>query len=282
MITFKEYLLQEDDDDDDVKSHTVAEAVKVYLENCDQWSDVEHPLHRYSDKWSSQNKIRVGAPRERRSESRGGTRPVQDFIFSQPGWEDYPPRARSIFCSTSENSALGDTNMMIYPFNNTKMGVASMYDLNIGDIFIGVPKNQRDEFNGMTLRWFVSMIGDVYEGIIDPKAFPRPKDFIEHMNAIKKAFTKDGKFDEMANGDEDIEGRYDEARPQKRQFVKILVEHVPECFTPERMGFTIETPDTINVAKLRYPGREVWFSGKYLSVPAQYWRQFVQEVKDAK
>lgn len=281
MITFKEYLLEEDEEDSGEQAYSVQEAVQLYLKNCKQWQDVKVPLHRFSEKWSSKNKIRVGDVRERQSASRGGTRPIQDYLFSQPGWEDYPSRSKSIFCSTSKSSALGSTNMMIYPFDKLRIGVTPFYDLNLGDWFIGVPQSERDQFNGMSPRWFVELIGEIYEDIIDPQSSPRPKDFISNMNKIKEVFSKNGKFDELANGDDEIEERYDEANLQKRQFIKILVNHVPECFKPERMGFTLESPATIEL-ETDGKGREVWFSGKYLSVPAQYWTQFVQEVKAAK
>jgi len=273
MITFKQFLLEAD------TTHTVSEAVEIYLKNCKQWKDVETPLYRFSEEKDNEpHVVRSREPRERLSQSRGQTRPIQDYIFSQPGWEDYPPRSRSIFCSTSTESALGGTNLMIYPFDGTKIAVVNGYDLNLMDVLIGVPKKDREKHSHLSMNPFVAQIRDAYVEIMRPEQKPAMKDFVKLIDEIKKKFTKNGEFDEEANGDEELAESYDRAPSMDRELFRIIVNYVPECFRPEPMGFKLVTPSTIDL-----PGkpREVWFSGKYLSIPKAYYSEFVQEVKKA-
>jgi hypothetical protein len=274
MITFKQFLNEDDD-----FTHTVSEAVEVYLKNCKQWQNVEEPLYRFSEEKDGQpHAVRSRSPRQRLTDSRGGTKPIQDYIFSQPGWEKYPPRSKSIFCSTSKESALGGTNLMIYPFDDTKIGVVNGYDLNLMDILAGIPPKYHDKISHLSMKPFVYGICDAYVMIIDPTAETVLKNFVKYIDEIKAKFTKNGKFDETANGDDEVEERYDNAPTRDRAMIEIIAKYVPDCFRPENMGFKLVTPATIDLSG---KAREVWFSGRYLSIPKAYYTEFVQEVKKA-
>ncbi|WP_407305436.1 hypothetical protein [Acinetobacter sp.] len=274
MITFKQFL-QEDGSD---ITHNMAEAVDAYLKNCKQWQNVEKPLHRFSrEQEDMPMPMRTRSVRDRLSSSLGGTKLIQDYIFSQPGWEDYPPRSRSIFCSTTQDSALGDTNLMIYPFDDTKIAVVNGFDLNLMNILVGVPEKEREKRRYLSMNPFVSQIRSGYVEIFQPEIRPALKDFVKLINEIKEKFTKNGEFDETANGDDELAEAYDNAPSMDREMFRIIVNYVPECFRPGPMGFKLVSSSNIELNGRE--GREVWFSGKYLSIPKAYHQQFVEEVK---
>lgn len=127
MISFKEFLLEEDDQ----RLNWVKDAAEIYMKSCGDWKDVRKPLWRLA---SGDEPMRLRTTRQRNVKSKGRTAAIQEWIFSQPGWEDFPKRHTSIFCSTTQSWEIGtdtgDNVYAIYPVAGTKMAMTTAKDFN--------------------------------------------------------------------------------------------------------------------------------------------------------
>ena len=97
----------------------------------------------------------------------------------------------------------------------------------------------------------------------------------ENIADLRKKFLKDGKFYPKANGDEKAAAALKTQDDYVSDFLRIICEDVPECLAPDKIG--IELVDSSSI-KLDGSQREVWFSGKYLSIPANHYEAFKNEV----
>jgi len=280
MITFKQFLHEEEETD---KEHaSVMEAAAEYLKHCKRFKNLMKPLYRLSgESWMSNanHKLKTRVPRTRRSESRGGSAAQQAFLFSLPGWEEYPPRRQSIFCSTTREFVVdsvsddGSNLLMIYPFDGVKIAVLPEEDLNTMNIargFDGKPYMQLDDLIEQIAQAYVVFRNTEYEnGMGDP---------MQQLKQIKHVFTKNGKFDPEANGNDELADKFAELEREDSAYARILqrvATQMPEKLSPEAMGVKLVTSDQLDL-----PGnqREVWFSGKYLSVPYRFHDEFKQAV----
>lgn len=245
MITFKKYLLEGDGDE-----LSIQQAVEIYRTKCGDWKDPEKPLHRRTTNRE--------APTERstreRLKTRSGNDAIQKWVFSTPGWETFPDRRTSIFCSTTNNTALGSTNAFLYPFAGTKMAITDDIDFNL--IRVG----------DFALKTIAITIKDIWEDAF----LKRPTEDIGSMwKDLVARFTEDGELDKDALDGASL-SRY--SKNDFELFFKIL----PAAFAPKKMGVTLTTPKTI---KFDGDAHEVWFTGKYLSLPDIMFDEFVNAVK---
>lgn len=281
MITFKQYLREEDETDSEHSS--VQEAAEAFVKYCSQFPDAGKPLYRISgDRWEGplNHKLKTRVPRIRNSESRGNTAEEQAFIFSQPAWKDYPARKQSIFCSTTTDFDVGEpdeegTNLLaIYPFDGVKIAVLSNSDLNTMNIFKGIKG-----MGSVQLDDLFESSGYFFNRIFRESKYADVSDPVEQIKIIKKVFTKDGKFNSEANGDDELADRYAEVGRDNGELFELIALNIPEKLSPEAWGAKLVTSSGLDL-----PGeqRECWFSGKYLSIPYRYHDEFVAEVKKLK
>lgn len=276
-MRFKDFLAEETD-----KHHKVPkQAAEEFLKHCTQWKDVEVPLYRIStpsskttedgEILSSSHTMRTRVPRTRHNPSRGGSRDVQEWLFNQPSWSGYPDRLQSIFCSTKKEFGVGSVDdhsenlLMIFPFDNVKMGITTKdRDFNYLNMMGGTSLKQSQPIMN-----FGSWVHDFYVFILKTT---RRFTLSQCMEGLKKLFLVNGKFDPSAYGNESYAKRAQDFLPE----LKAIVMELEDNCTPEDIGCKIVTSSTIDL-----PGntREVWFSGKYLSIPALDYKRFVQEVK---
>lgn len=271
MMTFKEYLREDED-----ITHKVEEAAKVFVEHCKQWKDVDTPLYRLSHPGGGAHKIRTRSPRLRKSESLAGTREIQKVIFEQKGWERFPDRLHSIFCSTKKQFAVGEVDdfsenlLMIYPFDGVTMGsTTDVEDFNYTNLLKGM------RFTPQSIMNFWSYIR-FWKGYITDGPIPRDEPFAETLGFLKKTMMKNGKFDPDANGNTQYQKNLNDLKEEQWEELRAVVTKLPQMWTPKNLGVELLTPATID---LPGPVREVWFSGKYLSVPALDHMRFTKAVK---
>ncbi|WP_407305438.1 hypothetical protein [Acinetobacter sp.] len=270
MISFKQFLQEED-----VYHKMPKQAAEVFLKHCTQWNDVDVPLYRLTRAQNGVHAMRTRSTRVRASESQGGSREIQKMIFAQPGWEGYPDRTQSIFCSTKKEFVVGDIDeygenlVLIYPFDGTKIAMTTQAnDFN----FINLV--QIKQVNDLPVMHAESMIQSYWAMTINK--LRADVDLKTSLQNLKENWLKDGKFDPTANGNEKAVEVYEMSSNTFRKTLQFLVEKVPEVWTPEFIGCELVTPATINL-----PGktREAWFTGKYLSIPYPDWKRFKEEVK---
>lgn len=274
MITFKQFISEED-----VIHRNPKQAAEQFVKHCKQWKDVEVPLYRITD--TEDNPMRTREPRTRKTASHAGTRAMQELIFAQEGWEQYPDRLNSIFCSTNKSFAVGDMRddgenlLLIYPFDGVKIGMTTEEkDFNFLKPATGAVKG-----GGAMLIHFNSWIGDWLKEITKKHYWDVQAP--EILAELKAIFLKDGKFDPTCNGNEkyakQFQRLYDlDGDTEFQDTIKGIVTKMPENMTPKNLGVELVTSSTIDL-----PGktRECWFSGKYLSIPNYRHKQFVAEVK---
>lgn len=286
MITFKQFLHEEDEKDQEHGS--VEAAAREYIKHCSDFPNIEHPLYRLSgESWNTHNHpLRTRVPRTRHSKSRGNSAKEQAFVFSQPAWEGWPERRQSIFCSTQAESAVSsvsdsqDNLLMIFPFNGVKIAMLDDYDLNQMNVLKG--STIAENFDGVQIDGLFDMIDDAFRIFVGTefyKELPERMEILDKLKLIKKTFrTGSGKFNSEANGNDEIADKYaEEAKDDSwlSQLVKIAATEIPEKLTPEGWGAKLVTSKDLDL-----PGetRECWFSGKYLSVPARYYDEFKAKV----
>jgi len=270
VITFKQFLQEEED----ITHSNTKQAAEAFVQHCKEWKDIDHPLYRLTDS-EGRFAMRSRSPRRRNSDSKGGSRDVQRMIFAQKGWENYPDRLHSIFCSTNKEFAVGDVDefsenlIVIYPFDGTKLAITT--DTNDFNLINLIRINSINEFPVMD---FASAVNQFWTSTIG--RYKTGLDWRSSLMNLKEVWLKDGKFDPTANGNEEYAERYESNSNTFRKALQFIVENVPEIWTPEYLGCELVTPATIEL-----PGktREVWFSGKYLSIPWHKWKAFKEDVK---
>lgn len=282
MITFKQYLREEDVED--LHHDSVSKAVAEYMKHCSQFPNVKNPLYRISgDSWMGpiNHQLRTRSPRTRDTDSRGGTAAEQKFLFSQPSWTGYPPRRRSIFCSTNLEFDVGDIDddeenlLMIFPFDGVKIAMLDDSDLNAMNILKGTTWNG----NYTTIGDIIDLINKAFKVFQD--LGEHADDFIERLALIKKTFVYGTPtsvapaFDKYAKGNEDAAVAFEKLLPSEKKILMFVAKQIPEKLKPKDLGATLITSN-----QLKLPGktRECWFSGKYLSVPAKDYPEFKAEV----
>lgn len=257
MITFKQFLREEDE-----KLASVKDAAEVYAKLCGDWKDVRKPLWRFSSNLNEPMRLRT--TRERQSKSRAGTADLQAWIFSQPGWEKFPKRSTSIFCSTVAESEIADPNpdesnvYAIYPVDGTKLAITKAFDFN----FIAPFKSSNlkgTELSG--LRYVINNIANSVE--------IQDKSIVEAWEKVKRTFLKDGKIDE----DSEV---WRQLPTYQKSLLQALLDELPEAFSPERMGCSLTTPAQLTLDRTQH---EVWFDGKYLSIPKREFGAFCNAVE---
>lgn len=270
MITFKEFLREETDQ----KHENTKQAAEVFIANCSQWNDIEDPLYRLTDS-DGRFAMRTRVPRRRQSESQGGSRDVQRMIFAQKGWENYPNRLDSIFCSTTKKFAVGDPDefyenlVVIYPFDGvTIASTTDAIDFNLINL---IKVKGINEFSVMN---FESSMNSLWASTMG--RYKTNMDWRSSIENLKDAWLKDGKFDPSANGNQEYADNYAMASNTVKKAIEFVVENVPQIFTPDYLGCELVTPATI---KLPGKTREVWFSGKYLTIPWHKWKAFKEDVE---
>lgn len=280
-ISFKQFLNEEDQEDQ--VHEFVSDAALEFVQHCKQFPDINHPLYRLSgSSWSGghNHKLKTRAPRTRQSRSIGGTADEQAFLFAQPGWEGYPSRRQSIFCSTDKDFEIdeptddGSNLLMIFPFDGVKIAVLPEKDLNTMNILRGVDGKAFGTIGGL-----FDVIDTAYNFFRDTD-LDHADDNWDRLKIIKKTFNKGGKFDPEANGNDELADKYAEIEREQEytaKYLKLAATAIPEKLTPEAIGVKLVTS-----AGLDLPGdtRECWFSGKYLSVPYRYYEEFKQAVKE--
>lgn len=280
MITFKEYLYEEDETDQEHEN--VQAAAAMYKQHCSQFPDIDNPLYRLSgSSWGSgyDHKLKTRVPRTRASKSLGGTGDEQEYLFSLPAWKDFPPRRQSIFCSTTmdfevDSPADDKSNVLIiFPYDGVKIAVLPEKDLNTMNIARGFTNGKFKTISG--LFDIVNDAYDIFRGTDHDKA----DDFESRLKLIRDTFNKDGKFNPEANGNDEMADKYAEMERDDDWNLKLLrmaATEFPEKLTPEAMGVKLVTSSGLDL-----PGetRECWFSGKYLSIPYRYYDEFKAAVK---
>lgn len=285
MITFKQFLHEEDEED--TMHDSVEDAAREYIKHCTQFPDIENPLYRLSgDSWMGpiNHPLRTRVPRTRKTESRGGSVEAQRLIFSQPAWKDYPPRRQSIFCSTTQEFVVdsvdddGANLLMIYPFDGVKIAILDHEDLNTMNALKGTSLEKRHT----EMSDLISLIHDAYKIFYHTDHYDDDYDtYEERLGIIKKTFNNNGKFNSEANGDDEMADKL--AEYERNSVYKTLIEtlkfvatELPERITPRAWGAKLVTSGGLDL-----PGttRECWFSGKYLSVPYRYHDEFKAAVK---
>ena len=227
----------------------------------------------------TKHSLKTRVPRTRLSRSIGGTAEQQEYIFSQPSWSAYPSRRQSIFCSTTKNFEVGTADdgghnlLMIFPFDVVKIALLDDEDLNVMNVLKGTSAasylnidslfelfdTMFEEFNG------TDFYGDYHNAT-----------WLQKLQQMKKAFTKNGEFDPTANGNTALAKKYEGFNNRTAMRFKTIVTEIPEKLSPEAWNAKLVTS-----AALDLPGkqRECWFSGKYLSVPSRYFDEFKTVVK---
>ena len=281
-MTFKQYLREEDEADQE--HERVEDAAREYLLHCRQFPDVDTPLYRLSgESWqrNPNHKLKTRVPRTRKSNSIGGTAEEQEFLFSLPGWGDFPRRRQSIFCSTTRNFMIdspsedGGNLLMIYPFDGVKIAVLPEIDLNTMNILRGVKSTK-----------IFKTIGDLFEPIdraylvFYGTDYDTAKDPGDKYALIKMVFSKGGKFDPGANGNDELADKYAElarAGEVEAEMLRLVAGEFQRAISPEGVGVRL-----VPSSGLDLPGeaRECWFSGKYLSVPYRYHKEFKRAVRE--
>jgi hypothetical protein len=279
MITFKQFLREDEED----KGHNNPEEAAIeYMKHCSQFPDVNKPLYRISGSmWDPKpHSLRTRSPRTRESASRGGSEDEQAFLFSQPEWSGYPARRQSIFCSTNPESDVGSVDpdknnlLMIFPFDGVKIALLDDKDLNTMNIAKATSWGQEETIR---LQNISSTIAEAFE---DFKGY-YPDTYTDHafklLQYMKESFLKGGSFDPQANGNADLAKKYSELDRKDQRYIKFVVTEIPEKLSPKDLGVKL-----ITSSELDLPGktRECWFSGKYLSIPAKKYVDFVEEVEE--
>jgi hypothetical protein len=257
VITFKEFLLEED------RTLSAEEALEFFKKHCSDWKTPTRPLWRAASK---NEPIRVRDSSERvRPRSRSGNGAMHKWIFSFPAWNDFPERDRSIFCSTTMDTEVTemteDNTYAIFPVNGTKLAITKEVDFN----FIRPFKAAEHRTNNLgTISYYIRTIAEDVLHIDGPQT----------LSADLKNL-----WEQILNSLE-VDGKIDQTKPEFKRIGKIsgawlLDFHAeyPDIFQPDRMGVALETPSSF-----KFDGKqhEVWFSGKYLSVPAIQFSEFIK------
>lgn len=270
MITFKQYLQEEDED----KVHkNVKQAAEAYMKHCSQWADVSAPLWRWSNAPDGQigHPMRTRVVRTRKG-SRGDTDDIQRYLESLTSWEEVPRRMQSIFCATTQhflvsNGSNNDENKLaIFPFNGATIArLTRDHDFNYMNITRGIP--DFDKMDPSQLQeWIYSTTGKFYDSY---------RTVTEMVPVLQRTFTKNGKFD-LDVGGPSIKTIYEKMTEPRQKDLRNFVEAVPHCFSPAIIGIKVTTQNDFVMSDVL---REVWFSDKYLSIPLPQLAEFIKEVK---
>jgi hypothetical protein len=153
-------------------------------------------------------------------------------------WKEFPPRDRSLICSTSERVAKGYAGsynpnglFVILPFNGNKIGVCPADDMWVSFERSGIGD----------LGTFAFVMNNIMKRTLGPEGTLHDLMYLP----CEKALEVSPAFDEYSGG---IYARAG----------KNIAEFMEDKLDPKRNGFTIATPSTIN----KIPSNsEVWVSG---------------------
>lgn len=277
MITFKQYLQEEGKD----KIHTtLKQAATAFIKHCKTWVDIEKPLWRLSGVpiGTLGHEMRSRVPRTRLSASYGDSSEMQLYLESLPAYADYPKRRQSTFCSTTQRFEVGTVNksknnlLVIFPYDGVSIAALTEDpDFN----FVNVLKATKYDDGICTPVIFQIMIKQACLA-----AFRRHDGTLAgNISYFKETFLKDGKFDPNANGDKKVAAALEKHDHYVSDFIKVVCEDVPECFAPDKIGIELVNSSSINLDGSQH---EVWFSGKYLSIPANHYEAFKNKVLELK
>ena len=232
MKTFKQFIAEED------RNIRIEEAVEIFNTRCSDW-DLTTPLYRISGASIARGGQPPSPPRDRETRLRAkrsaaDSGEVQDWILSKPGFEQFPNRAKSTFCATgldfAHNSVANKNLYFIYPYNGVKLAATT----------------SNADFNEIELGGFEIMdLADVISTVYVDKVGSSPS------TSIKKRWQE---IYEKLNG-----------QPMDGGLKRLL--SIEAEMTPEKLGLKLYTTSDFPF-KLFNSQHEVWFEGKYLSIPA--------------
>ena len=242
-----------------VSMDTLREWAAIYRKHCDEWQDVEKPL------WRIDRGVGQMQTTTRKYPSKGSSGEIWAWMYDQPEWAGFPDRRESIFCSTTRNIEFahleddGVVRKMIYPFNGTKMAQCKK-DFNSHKVSVPSAPGISSKQHSLS-----SIQGWLMNYRQDSPAFKTMQDAI------------DAAREDLKNGKE--------ISTEERAMIKTCLKAVDTGqFTPKEFQINLVTPDTIKLpvgqSTIRQT-QEVWFSGKYLSIPEYQGKDFFEFVYES-
>lgn len=198
---------------------------------------------------------KVTSPKERTSRLSNYYTLFQ-YVSNADSWSNLPRRNHSIICTTSRETAAGWGSIMaVFPFDNTKFGLCSSDDFNIG----AFPYAEK----------MLNSHGDIGTRIdnIDSKLrmltgyHKKNKD--EWFHTVKKAYDYDPeKFKQVFERTRDLD------------FYEVFVKYdgdleklYDDILDPDKNGFNALTGMPALVSAAKKFDREVWFDNKCVFIP---------------
>ena len=269
--SFKTFLLTLESDDitenEKTKGLSLAEAADVYARDC-EWLDINKPLYRWVNK--EPGGIAVRETRERNYTPR---RELSKFISSH-GWDKFPDRSKSVFTSTTKKVAPGLASprsllVLIYPFKNLELGITKDMDYNYTYVFDGTEY----ACNFATLERRILSFATTIVG--KQTDLQRAAKIIKNTSeqAYYDAYLKKFDIEETEDGN-DVAAVAEITKMATEKF-KFYKEHIEGALTPLALGFKLKSSSTFIMPKTTH---EVWFEGKYLAIPSDQHKAFINEV----
>lgn len=225
------------------------EIASFLVKNCSEWKDFSKPLWRSTES-SDSEKAALRSTRIRSIRSRGGSQKIQEYVFSLPEYKVFPDRSQSIFCSTNKQTELGNDELKaIFPLDGVKMGQTDNKDFN----YIKIYKNE----DLTSVQHNLMMICYVYDSKLNIFGL----DVSEYIDIVKQLIKENPK-------PENFPDEYDWI------YQAILEDKFEDYFSKESLGLNLVNAKTIK--HLGEKQTEVWFEGKYISLPHEWFSHVVK------
>lgn len=248
---------------------TAAQAAEIYLKHC-----TDLPLTASLFRKSSVKDMILAQTGKRRSPSLGGSGNIQEFLMNQDSWSNIPDRRKSVFCANKPTGiAVGGILSLVFPFNNTHCAYVER-DFNVKKFQIA-----NKNFKMAQIQLIISCF--------DPENYEVDDDGRYFNNGVKKIQELQSKFDLedpdikaiIKNVNEFLELSFMEGNAV--EIVKDVVKrNLPFSITPE--AFEVEVCNTKGLLELPIKMQEIWFMGKYLSIPMDDLDEFSNAVERLK
>ncbi|AVH85331.1 hypothetical protein RsoM2USA_403 [Ralstonia phage RsoM2USA] len=278
-MTFKAFLQETTMSDTSrvISLKTAAELVRQHCMDAYNQTRNEHAvLFRGIRSVSGKNALALETDRHVRTAA--FTYNIVNLLMSNlPVWSDYPKRNLSAVCTNSERRANDYSNnpgevFVVFPFNGTKIGQCSEYDL--WESF------QRLAHIG-TVDFFAEILTDFMSEMVDKNFYTYSKnsqyDKVVASFAKLDAYAKKigiEKFKEKAKENENGEVLFSKYKYALADYDGNFLESLSKLLDPTKNGFKITTAGHIEKSTDRL-GKEMWFSGKAVAVPVDLMDKFM-------
>ena len=184
------------------------------------------------------------------------------IIDHDPAWQKFPPRSKSLICSTTNDLMSYGKMRIVIPFDQTKFGVCDgpdiWYSFKRRDNF---PFYNLDDFNMVIAKIIIDDVERVHIDNSDKiRAFNKTLSYQSFVNKIDEARKKNGKIDQMikANNDNPFYKMNEDVLIFLHRIKNEGIEFLQSCLNPNKNNFRLSNYESLPFNT----ETEIWFGNQ--------------------